>query len=330
MSRPQRTRHRPRTRQGASARSLLIAAIVVACVAALAAAVALLRTGEAITLAAPAPADSCRGLPAFVADPQLGVQGATALATDQPERGLVLLAADPPRFQHPSWDDAGFLGPIAYDRAGNIYVAPTPRLSLADNPLAGATTLWRADSASGELRPFATLPGAASERNPYGILGLSYACELERLYAGGVIGSTPSGERGGVVAVELSHGAQIPVLEGVDVLGVLVVRRGAGYELYAGLARSPEVLAVPLDARGDPAGPARPLLDLAAAGAAPSERARKLRLVDDELVVELVPFNYSLQNSASNVAQNRRASWAFDPTTGEWVVRQQAMAAPGR
>jgi hypothetical protein len=323
-------RSKPARRRPRRSAPVPLALAVLACVAiAAAATVALLRTAPpADAGAAPAPVDGCRGLPAFVADPRLGIQGAAALATDQVEKGLVLLADAPARFQHPSWDDAGFLGPLAYDRAGNIYVAPTPRLSLADNPLAGATTIWRVDSASAELRPFATLPGAASERNPYGVLGLSYNCELEALYAGGVAGSTPGEERGGVVAVRLSDGAQTPLLQGVDVLGVLVVRRGDGYELYAGLARSPEVIVLPLDARGLPAGPARPLLDLTAAGAAPSERARKLRLVGDELLVELVPFNYSLQNSASNLPQSRRATYAYDRASGAWQVRQEATAGP--
>lgn len=280
--------------------------------------------GRPAAAAAPTPADGCRALPTFTLDPALGLRGTLALATDQRERGLVLLSSEGQRFQHPSWGDAGFLGAIAYDAGGNIYVAPTPRVSLADNPLAGVTTLWRADSATGRLRPFVTLPGAASERNPYGVLGLAYACGLDRLYAGGVAGSTPAAEHGGVVAVDLAGGAQTPVLAGLDVLGVLVVRAGSGYELYAGLARSPEVVALTLDERGDPVGTPRTLLDLTTAGAAPSERARKLRLVGDELVVDLVPFNYSLQSSASGAVQARRAAWAYDAAAGTWAVRRAA------
>jgi hypothetical protein len=280
---------------------------------------------SAPAVAAPSATDACRALPAFTANPELGLEGGMALATDRSQMGLVLLTTRQPDqpYQHPTWDDAGFLGAIAYDRDGNIYVAPTPRLSLADNPLAGATTLWRVASASGEMAPFATLPGAASERNPFGALGLSYVCDLHRLYAGHVIGSTPTSERGGVVAIDLDDGALTPVLEETDVMGLLVVRVGAGYELYVGLARSPEVLALPLDARGAPSGPPRLLLDLTEAGATPSERARKLRLVEGELVADLVPFNYSLQTSAA-AEPNRIAAWRFDPATGAWLVSRRA------
>jgi hypothetical protein len=276
-------------------------------------------------VAAPEATDACRALPAFTANPELGLGGGMALATDRPQMGLVLLTTRQPDqpYQHPTWSQAGFLGAIAYDRDGNIYAAPTPRLSLADNPLEGATTLWRVDSASGEMAPFVTLPGAANERNPFGVLGLSYVCDLHWLYAGHVIGSTPTSELGGVFAVDLSDGALTPILEATDVMGLLVVRVGTGYELYMGLARSPEVLALPLDANGMPAGPPRLLLDLTEAGATPSERARKLRLVEGELVADLVPFNYSLQTSAA-AEPNRIAAWRYDPATGAWQVSRRA------
>jgi hypothetical protein len=272
----------------------------------------------------PAPTDACRALPAFTRDPALNLTGALALATDRQEKGLVMVSSERPPYQHPSWGDAGFLGAIAYDQGGNVYVAPTPRLSLVDNPLAGATTIWRVDSTSGVMRPFVALPGAASERNPFGVLGLTYVCGLDRIYAGNVIGSTPTTEAGGIVAFDLKTQGRTTILADVDVLGVLVVRAGSGYEVYAGLARSPAIIAVPLDAQGNRVGEVRTLLDLTTAGVAPSERARKLRFVNNELIVDVVPFNYSLQTSASNISQNRRAIWGYDLLTNSWTVRQQA------
>lgn len=272
----------------------------------------------------PTAVDGCRATPQFVA----GVASSpdVALATDGREKGLVLRSAGGDTYQHPSWDDAGYLGALAYDAQGNVYAAPTPRLSLADNPLAGAATLWRADSASGELRPFTTLPGTASERNPFGTLGLFYACDFDALFAGSVLGSTPNDERGGVLVIRLPDGERTSLLEGTDVMGVLLVRQGLGYVLYAGSARSPEVLALPLDAQGKSAGPVTPLLDLTQAGATPQERARKLRLVGSELIVDLVPFTFSLQANASGTAPLRRATWHWDTAAGAWALQGPAQA----
>lgn len=289
---------------------------------------------------APAPeaTDQCRASPLFTADPTVlgvaGVQGAGganasgtfALSTEGREKGLALIAGGPAQapYQHATWDDAGYLGAIAYDREGNVYTAPTPRLSLVDNPLAGVTSLWRVDSASAEMRPFVTLPGAANERNPFGVLGLFYACDNDTLYAGTVTGSTPTAEHGGVIAVHLPNGEARPIISDLDVMGVLVVRQGGRLMLYAGLARSPDIIAVPLDDQGQAAGPLSPLIDLMLAGATPQERARKLRLVNGVLVADLVPFNFSLQSSASGSPQIRRAAWEWDTVAGAWLVREPA------
>ncbi|MEI7771368.1 MAG: hypothetical protein WCI67_15365 [Chloroflexales bacterium] len=272
--------------------------------------------------AAPEAVDECRSTPQFVAAASPSAH--MALATDGRERGLTLRAVegDAPTYQHPTWGDAGYLGAIAYDQAGNVYAAPTPRLSLVDNPLAGAATIWRADTATGELRPFVTLPGAASERNPFGVLGLFYACGLDTLYAGSVLGSTPSAERGGVIAVHLPDGEQTTLIENTDVMGVLVVRQGVGYTLYAGLARRPAIIALPLDAQGRAAGPAAQVIDLLDAGATPQERARKLRLVGGELAADLVPFTFSLQANATDAPQIRRATWGWDAATSRWALRR--------
>jgi len=297
---------------------------------------ALTRASQAPASAATAPAlpadtGYCRSTPAFIADPNIVDPaliggGSIAFATDRAEKGLVLLSTVPGAapFQLPTWDDAGFLGSIAYDGRGDIYAAPTPRLSLQDNPLAGQSTLWRVDASSGEMRPFVTIAGEASERNPYGVLGLTYDCVHNRLYAGSVLGSTPSAERGGVVAIDLDTMEQTPIFRDLDTMGVLVAQVGEGHELYAGLARSPEIVAVSLDADGNAASEPRLLIDLTEAGAAPSERARKLRLVNGTLTVDLVPFNYSLQSSASDQPQLRQAAWTYDPSTGAWVVSQPA------
>ncbi len=322
---------RRRTRQRRLRVDLLALAALVVLVAG-AAMFALLRSGAAPVAPAaraPAPTDGCRTLPAFTQNPALGLGGTLALATDQPQKGLVLLATagTGTPYQHSTWDDAGYLGAIAYDGAGAVYAAPTPRQSLVDNPLAGATTLWRVDGRSGAMRPFVTLPGTASERNPFGVLGLTFACDLSALYAGTVIGSTPTSAQGGVVVIETDGQIRGVALADTDVMGVLVVRVAGGYELYAGLARSPQIVAVPLDARGLATGPARSLIDLTAAGAAPSERARKLRMLAGALTVDLVPFNFSLQGSASAQAQTRRATWRYDLARSVWVVSQAAAGA---
>lgn len=51
-------------------------------------------------------------------------------------------------YQHPSWDDAGYLGAWTYDRDGNIYAAPVPLVSLVENPPDQQNQVYRVDSDS--------------------------------------------------------------------------------------------------------------------------------------------------------------------------------------
>lgn len=274
---------------------------------------------------------TCARQPPFVQELAAGLPGPLALATDRPMPGLALVSLDGSErsYQHESWDDGGYMGAMTFDEAGNIYLAPTPRQSLADNPPSGATTLWRVDGHTGVMRPFTTLPGAANERNPFGALGLSYACDLDLLFAGTVIGSTPTVERGGVVALTTDGQLRATPLDGLDAMGVTVVRADSRYLLLAGLARRPAIVAVPLDERGQAAGSPVEIIDLTAGGATASERARKLRFANGELSVDLVSFNYTLQVNASGTSPLRRAVWRYDPHTQQWSVARHAEQQTG-
>lgn len=268
----------------------------------------------------------CVRQPPFVHDIAAGLPGPLALATDRAARGLALVSLDGSghSYQHESWDDGGYLGAMALDEAGNVYLAPTPRQSLADTPPEGATTLWRVDGHTGVMRPFVTLPGATNERNPFGVLGLSYVCDLRLLIAGTVIGSTPGVERGGVVALTPDGLLQARPLDGLDAMGVTVVRADGRYLLLAGSARRPVIVAVPLDAQGHALGPPVEIIDLTAGGATASERARKLRFANGELIVDLVSFNYTLQVNASGPSPQRRAVWRYDAHTQRWAIARHA------
>ncbi len=288
-------------------------------------------TGANLAPVALAATGACARQPPFVQELAAGLPGPLALATDRPLRGLALVSLNGSgrSYQHESWDDGGFLGAMTFDEAGNIYLAPTPRQSLADNPPSGATTLWRVDGRTGVMRPFATLPGAANERNPFGVLGLSYACDLSLLFAGTVIGSTPAVERGGVVALTTDGQIRATPLDGLDAMGVTVVRANRRYLLLVGLARRPAIIAVPLDGQGHATGPPVEIIDLTAGGATASERARKLRFADGELSVDLVSFNYTLQVNASGTSPLRRAFWRYDAHTRQWIVARHAEQQAG-
>jgi hypothetical protein len=260
----------------------------------------------------------CRSLPAFVGNPAFGFRSEqiTASTAERAVMGLVLYDAARPEqgFQHPdgSWDDAGHVGAFAYDGIGNIYVAPTPRVSLLENPPTGSTTIWRIESSTGHMAPYMSIEAAAApnERNPFGVMGLSYDCATNSLLVSSVAGSTPSQERGRIVRVDLATKTVTTLLDGVDSIGLVIARVGGEQRLFYGLARRNEVWSVSLNDSGTIHGAPQFAFALDVVGATPSERVRKLDVYEGTLRMTMVPFAFTLQ--AGSEEQQRVARVYLD------------------
>lgn len=203
----------------------------------------------------PGPADACKTYPPYVRE--LKFEGAVYISTNiRGYPGLVFVGRGESGqrriYQHPTWTGAGYLAAYTYDRAGNIYVAPSPLVSLWENPPGEQNRIWKIDAETQEMSPFATLPAAdePSPRNPFGILGLTYDCDTESLYATSVMGSTPDAEKGRVFRVDLETGESDIIAEGRDFFGVGIFNTQTEKTLYLGSARTSGVYAMALDAGG--------------------------------------------------------------------------------
>lgn len=258
----------------------------------------------------------CRQLPRFVI--QVGFTGQSALSTgERGLKGLTLVdVADPSHhYQHPSWSQFGFLGPITYDAAGNVYVAPTANISLLDNPPEQQNTIYKADTDSGVLSEYLKLPPAAplTTQNPFGILGLTYDCDTHSLYASSVAGSTRRQELGQIVRIDSDTGQVLDRLPGTDAIGLAIFQGPHGKRLYFGPARSPEVRSVALDEQGRFSGPAR--LEFKMPGLADKVR----RLVFDAqggLQLVGVPFDFTL--TATSDELQSQYHFAYDEASDTW------------
>ncbi|HRW08655.1 MAG TPA: hypothetical protein P5121_26310 [Caldilineaceae bacterium] len=256
------------------------------------------------------PADYCRRHPRFAR--QLGFDERAILTTSSPAiKGLALIqpadAATQERvYQDPTWDDAGYLGHMTFDPNGNVYVFPSPRVSLIDNPPEQQNTLYRVDSDSAQMSAMITLTADApvSAANPFGLMGTTYDCDTASLYAATVAGSTASEEIGKIVRIDLATEAVVAELQGIDPFGLSVLNvanKGEGAtptppetvvkRLYYGAARSAEVYSILLNERGDFVG--QPTLELAL----PNSTLKPWRIVWDtngDMIVRAMPFDFNL------------------------------------
>ncbi len=245
--------------------------------------------------------DRCTGDPKFLE--KIGFSKRAMVDTTSTHRVGLLVTDITPQgqpgrsTQHESWTQAGFLGRVQRDRDGNIYVYPAPSVTLVSNPIDKANIVYRVESATGVMAPFAELPkvAPATEQNPFGLLALSLDCQQNALYAASVFGSTASTENGVIARIDLQTRAVTVVRRGIDALSLLVVFDQRGKRLYAGAARDNVIVSYGINADGSLAEDETVEIKLDEVSAAQDKRARVLR-VDGRgrMYVRSIPFEYNL------------------------------------
>jgi len=223
--------------------------------------------------------DSCRAQPKFMAKTGLGRQ----IAIDSRQRGYTGLRLQDVQtgktWQHETWDDAGHVGAFERDRQGNIYVAPTPEVSLKENPPELQNRIYRIDAQTAKMRLFMELPWEKppSPSNPFGVLGLAYDCNTDSLYASSVAGSSGKEELGTIYQINVQQKKIINQLNNTDVIGVGIFNTKKDKRLFYGSARSSNVFSIGLDAKGSFYGEPRYEFSLATLQGGNSTIAKKIR-----------------------------------------------------
>lgn len=240
--------------------------------------------------------------------------------------GLALVRNDPNNpngqnliYQEPSWKIAGNLATIVIGKNGEVFTAPAPSINVLYNPVSQQNEIYRVDPNSGVMAHFLSLPQAAagSPENPFGVLGLAYDCEINRLYASSVAGSTLNQQVGRIYAVDTSKVSQLDELDNLDALGLGVFDGAQGKRLYFGLARLPEIWSIGLDANGKFEGKPRFEFSLANLGPRGSDKARKIEFNgQNQMVVHGIEFSFNL--IAPTEKQETIYTFNYDQTKDSW------------
>lgn len=262
----------------------------------------------------------CQQQPSFVKGLGLDPMRAAFSTSEKKIPGLVLLqlvnagdTAGKKIYQHPSWKQAGWMGPVQVDAAGNCFVAPVPVISSLYNPVSKQNTLYRVESGSGEMKVFASLPVTKeiSEENPYGILGLAYLCESNTLYVSSVYGSTRAQEKGVIYAISAEDGKIIDRLSGIDAIGMGMSYITGQRTLYIGRARSSDVYSIALSKDGKFKGKPARAFSIAGLGPRGDDKVRRIKsdVKTGDLLVIGIEFNFNLTAATEKQETTYRFSW---------------------
>lgn len=263
--------------------------------------------------------DYCRASPLF-RDKQ-GFSNKSVFSTvEKGVKGAIMIEPDASgqatrSYQNPTWADAGYLGHVVFDRHGNGYTFPAPYVSLIDNPPDLQNIIYRIDSATEVMTRFITITAAAplSTQNPFGIMGLTYDCDSESLYASSVAGSTRSNEVGKIVRVDLITKQIAFEYQNVDAFGLGVYIGPTGKRLYYGATREPTVYSIAVDENGDLNGEPQAELTI------PDSNFKARRILfdrDGTMQVRTRPFDYNLIVTSERPEKLYR--FRYDATTKKW------------
>lgn len=266
--------------------------------------------------------------------PGINPAKAAISTSEKKQKGLVVVELQTPAdpnsargntYQHPSWDDAGYLGAFALDYDGNIFAVPSPMVSVLYNPQESQNIIYRIDTKNAEMKPFINLPHNAPNnnynvQNPFGLIGIFYDCDNHSLYASSVFGSDEQKEIGKIVHIDIQTKQILDEFQNIDPFGLAIARSTGEKRLFFGKARTGEVFSLALDSNGNFAGQPRLEFSLEGLGPRGDDRVRRIKpLANGDLQVYGLEFYYNL--TAPTEKPETLYVFSYNMMQQKWVLR---------
>jgi hypothetical protein len=274
------------------------------------------------------PNRDCRATPRFLSSTGLDIKNVAFSTSDRKRMGLIAIEISsapgtiPKVYQHPTWKNAGWLGPMVVTEKGEIWVAPVPMINTTKNKPQEQNRIWKLDANTGEMTIAVELPVPDIElenQNPYGLLGLGYDCDNAMLYASSVAGSTIYVARGKLYGIQTSDKKITSTIDSLDAFGVGIGTVNGTKRLYFGKARIGEIYSIGLNTDGTFNGSPRLELSLDNLGPRGDDRARKIRFTPDgTMTVTGSEFYFNL--TAPTEKQETIYQFKYNAADQQWIL----------
>ncbi|MEA1952770.1 MAG: hypothetical protein U9O24_00070 [Campylobacterota bacterium] len=193
---------------------------------------------------------------------------------------------------HPKmWEKYGHFGTYALDKQGNIFLAPTPYISIKEETFNLQRNIYKLNSKSGKLDIFMHFDDVhPSAYNPYGITSLVYDCDDHTLWVSAIDETSYEKQRGVIYHIDIKTKTILQKIEGLDALTLSLVSGKEGKHLLVGASRESALYAYKIVNNRVIAKPEK-LFTLVNA----NEYIRKIKIKSkNRLELQTVPFMYSL------------------------------------
>jgi len=219
---------------------------------------------------------------------------------------------------HPEqWKQYEHFSTYTLDEIGNIYLVPTPFISIHPTTFNLQKNIYKVESKTGKLSIFMHFDDVVpSANNPYGINAIAYDCDDKTLWVAAIDESNYASQKGVIYHIKPQTKEILQKVEGFDVLSMSIVRSQKGKYLLVGSARNNGLYAYGIN-EGKLSQIPKKLLELPSA----NEHIRKIKIKEKNVLeLQSIPFSYTL------IAQTAKKDRTFykvlwDDTSQRWVFR---------
>ncbi len=213
------------------------------------------------------------------------------------------------------WEQFEHFSTYAVDKKGNMYLVPTPFISIIPTTFNLQKNLYKLDSNTGKVSIFMHFYDVyPSASNPYGLTAITYDCDDDTLWIATIDESDYTSQKGVVYHIDPKTKEILQKVEGFDVLSMTLLKSDKGKFLLVGSARDNGLYAYPI-LNNILEDKVIKLLELPNA----NEHIRKIKIIaNNQLELQSIPFSYTL--IAQTAKQDRliyNVTW--NPNLRKWL-----------
>ena len=221
---------------------------------------------------------------------------------------------------HPEqWKQFEHFSTYASDERGNIYLVPTPFISILPITFNLQKNIYKLESKTGKISIFMHFDDVhPSASNPYGVNAIAYDCDDRTLWIAAIDESNYQSQKGVIYHIDPKTKEILQKIDGFDVLSMTIVKSEKGKYLLVGSARDNGLYAYQIT-KGKLSLTSKRLLELPSA----NEHIRKIKVNgENHLELQSIPFSYAL---IAQTARKDRTHYdtKWDETLGNWTVIKQ-------
>jgi len=217
------------------------------------------------------------------------------------------------------WEQFEHFSTYTLDKVGNIYLIPTPFISIKPTTFNLQKNIYKINTQTGKLSIWMHFDDVhPNANNPYGLNAIAYDCDDSTLWASSIDESNYENQKGTLYHIDTHTKEILQKVKGFDVLSMTLVKSQKGKFLLLGSARDNALYAYAIH-EGKLSSQAKKIFELPSA----NEHIRKIIIKNkNTLELQSISFSYSLIAQSADKDRNIYEIY-FDDKKKMWTLKNE-------